>query len=135
MSQSENVDSSVDLLSQKLSNLGLKNGAMEALTDQIKILQDQIAAINVQLTALDQSIKVEEYKEVKVTVTDVKDVSLDMFKTLPEFNGDRNKYSAWRNSAMNVMKIFVGLTQEPKYFEALNIVRNKNHRCCIRRVD
>lgn len=48
-----------------------------------------------------------------------------MFKTLAEFNGDRKKYCAWRNSATNIMKIFTGHTNTAKYFEALNIVRNK----------
>lgn len=98
---------------------------MEELVNQIKILQDQISVMKNQLTALDQTTKIEEYREITVNVNDVKDISLDMFKTLLEFNGDRNKYSSWRNSAKNVMKFFSGHTDKPKYFEALNIVRNK----------
>lgn len=120
--------SSIERLTDKLANFGLsetRNVVMEELTNQIKLLQDQLAVMKTQLAVLDQTTKVETFEEVRVNVADVKDISLDMFKTLPEFSGERNKYSAWRNSAMNVMKIFNGHTDKPKYFEALNIVRNK----------
>lgn len=119
---------SIELLAEELSRINFnetQEAKMEAITEQIKLLQDQLAAMKTQLAALDQSTKVETYEEVRVNVTDVKDISLDMFKTLPEFNGDRIKYSSWRNSALNVMKVFTGHQDKPKYFEALNIVRNK----------
>lgn len=95
------------------------------LANQIRALQEQIVAINAQVEQQNRAPAVEEYREVQVNVPDVKDISLDMFKTLPEFSGHRDRYTAWRNSAMNVMKIFNGHQDKPKYFEALNIVRNK----------
>lgn len=124
----------IDTLSEKLSKIKLtkesksnktKMNTDQAFAEQIKLLQNQISSINIQLSKLDHTVKVEEYQEIKVQVSDVKDISLDMFKTLPEFKGERNSYTAWRNSACNVMKIFNGLTDKPKYFEALNILRNK----------
>lgn len=125
--QGEEDRESIELIVEKLSELNLHETTleMEAVVEQMRILQEQIVTMREQLSLLDNTPKIEEYQEVKVNVHDVKDVSLDMFKTLPEFNGDRDKYPAWRNSAMNVMKIFENHKDKPKYFEALNIVRNK----------
>lgn len=98
---------------------------MEQIVNEIKLLHAQVASMQNQIVALDRTPRVQQYTEVSVNVTDVKEISLDMFKTLPEFNGDRNRYSAWRGSAINVMKIFIRFENTPKYFEALNILRNK----------
>lgn len=122
MSQSEDLDAIIESLSEEFTKFKLREATMEALAEQIRLLQEQMATMNHQLQALDQTASIEEYQEVRVRVQDVKDISLDIFKTLPEFGGDRNKYAACRNSAMNVMKIFVGHTDKPRYFEAL---RNK----------
>lgn len=124
MSNQEEFDTFEEII-EKFSKINLREDTMEAIAEQIKIIQDQMAAMNTQLAALDPTTKVEEFKEVQVRINDAKDISLDMYKTLPEFNGDRNKYIAWKNSAMNVMKIFNGHNETPRYFEALNIVRNK----------
>lgn len=99
---------------------------MEAVAEQIAALQAQIQALTLQVNANNNNANaVEEYAEIQPLVVNIQNVSLDMFKTLPEFNGDRNKYCAWRTSAKNVIKIFGNRTNEPKYFEALNIIRNK----------
>lgn len=119
--------SSIELLVEEIGKVNLNDNTakMETVVEQIKMMQAQIASMQEQVTALDQTTKVEEYKEVQVVLGDLKDVSLEMFKSLPEFNGDRTRYTSWRNSAMNVMKIFKDNHDKPKYFEALNIVRNK----------
>lgn len=100
MSEINDYDAKVESLTRKFSSFRLDKVEIEALAERIRLLQNQMATINGQLAALDPATKVEEYQEVTVRVDDVRDVSLDMFKTLPEFNGDRVKYSAWRNSAM-----------------------------------
>lgn len=120
-----NFGKAVDALTTNLSRINSQHIAMEPLVEQMQTLQQQIAAIKEQVSALDKTPKIEEYKEITVDVKDVKDISLGMFKTLPEFNRERSKYSAWRNLAMNVMKILKEHTATPKYFEALNIVRSK----------
>lgn len=117
---------SIESIANGLSNFNFRDTAtMEIVENQVRMLQAQIAAMQEQFESLGNSPKIEEFEEVKVNVQDVKEISLDMFKTLPEFGGDREKYAAWRSSAMNVMKIFENHTDKPKYFEALNIVRNK----------
>lgn len=121
---SEGTSDNIDSLIQLFSSIEI-NTDMEALVEQVKKLQENIETINGQIANLDKTPKVEEYKEVAVNAVDANNVSLEMFKSLPEFNGDRNKYMAWRNSATNVIKIFGDVTNTQKYFEALNIIRNK----------
>lgn len=117
---------SIENLTKRIAKFNLNDSTMvEALSEQIKALQTQVAVLQTQIVTLDKTTKIEEYEEIKVTIIDAKDISLEMFKTLPEFNGDRTKYTSWRNSAINVMKIFDGHKDKPRYFEALNIVRNK----------
>lgn len=125
--EGKEYNESIKLVVEKLSEFSFRDTKMEMemIVDQMRALEQQIAGMQEQLVLLDHSPKVEEYQEVRVNVRDVKEISLDMFKTLPEFSGERDKYPAWRNSAMNVMKIFENHTDKPKYFEALNIVRNK----------
>lgn len=126
MLKQNSTNNSIEFLTKAFSKLkGPKMAAIEALVEQITHLQTQIVTINEQLAATVRQPTVVEYQEVQVAVCDVREISLDMFKTLPEFNGDRNKYVAWRTAAKNVMKILIGHTNKPKYFEALNIVRNK----------
>lgn len=116
----------IEAVIQKFSSIDVQNEKkMEALVEQMRTLQTQMLAMKEKIEQLENNLKIEEYKEVQVQVLDVKEISLDMFKTLPEFNGERDKYSAWRNSALNVMRVFNGHTDKPKYFEALNIMRNK----------
>lgn len=98
---------------------------MEEVVAQIQLMQQHMVVMQEKLATLDVSPKVEEYPEVRITVTNVKDISLDMFKSLPVFDGERDKYISWRTAAINAMCIFAGHMHEPKYFEALNIVRNK----------
>lgn len=97
----------------------------EALSQQVLALQAELTRLTTRVTALDEIPAIVEYEEVQIANANVADITLDMFKTLPEFGGDRNKYVSWRTSASNAMKIFGTVTNSSKYFQALNIVRNK----------
>lgn len=96
-----------------------------ALGQAILILQSQLGELQTRFAEMTCSNQVEEFTEVRANVENVDKISLDMFKTLPTFDGDRTKYVAWRNSAKTAIKIFDGHMEDPKYFQALNIVRNK----------
>lgn len=68
---------------------------------------------------------VETYRDVSVTVSVPKDVSLDIFKTLPEFDGDRSKYATWRSTTNTAIGLLKNHPTSMRYFEALMIIRNK----------
>lgn len=77
------------------------------------------------LVASQTPIEVVEYQDVSVNVSVPRDVALDIYKTLPEFNGERKKYSSWRRSASKAMDLLKNYKTSTRYFEALMIVRNK----------
>lgn len=83
-----------------------------------------------------QQPKVEEYKDVTVTITQAEEVSLQIYKTLPEFNEDRDKNLTWRSSTQTAMNLLSGdavLQQNKmtidefydKVNEKLNVIDNK----------
>lgn len=122
---SDNFDSSIEPVTSSFAGFNITEVEMETIVAQIRMLHQHIAEMQEKIATFNNPPKFEEYPEVRVTVTDIKDISLDMFKTLPNFDGDREKYVSWRTAAINAIKIFAGHMEKPKYFEALNIVRNK----------
>lgn len=60
-----------------------------------------------------------------VEITDAKDVSLHIFKSLPEFTGERSQYATWRTMTKTAMKLLENHKETMRYFEALMIIRNK----------
>lgn len=91
----------------------------------VAALQEQIATLNARVEALGAVPVVQVYEDITIENAAADEITLDMFKSLPIFDGERNKYTAWRTSAKNVMRIFGENTGTVKYFEALSIVRNK----------
>lgn len=94
-------------LKQMIDNL---NKRVDELTNQLKE---------------NQQTKVEEYKDVEVTVNQPSEVSLKIFETLPEFIGEREKYATWRTMVNTAMKLLADHPSSMRYFEALMIIRNK----------
>lgn len=97
---------------------------MEAL----QALQTQLAALAVTVENLvkkNEEPKIEEHKDLTVTVSVPKDVSLEIYKTLPEFNGEREKYSTWRSTAITAIGLLKNHPTSMRFFEALMIIRNK----------
>lgn len=108
---------------------------MEALQTQVAALIVRVNTLSTQLTDAQAQIQtqaqaqaqptIEEYKDVTVTVSVPNDVALDIFKTLPEFNGDREKYATWRTMTRTALGLLKNHQSSKRFFEALMIVRNK----------
>lgn len=95
------------------------------IANLIANLQAQLNTVSGRVDELDPRPRVFQFDEVQVPIGDPNLVSLDMFKTLHEFSGDRNKYAAWRNAAKTAIRVFGDIHTSVKYFEALNIIRHK----------
>lgn len=67
----------------------------------------------------------EEFQDISLDILDPTKVSLDNFKSLPEFSSVRNQYANWRLAANNAMHLFKNHKDCQRYYEATNIVRNK----------
>lgn len=96
----------------------------EQLENKITELENKVAELAIELKKKNEP-KIEEYKDVNVTITEANDVSLHIFKTLPEFTGERNQYATWRTMTKTAIKLLDNHKETMRYFEALMIIRNK----------
>lgn len=94
---------------------------LDGIQSQITILKNEQDLIHEQMTP----IPVEEYTDLQITVNDPKDVSLHLFKTLPDFSGDRKAYPTWRSMVITAMHLLTNFPNSMRFYEALMIVRNK----------
>lgn len=91
---------------------------------QINALVQKVEELSIELSKKTEP-KVEVHKNVEVNVTDPKDVSLLIYKSLPEFCGEREQYATWRTTTKTAIKLLAGHEQSMRYYEALMVVRNK----------
>lgn len=96
------------------------NGIITQLQNQINALNERQQQL---LTA--QPAPVEEYRDLTFHIQRAEDVSLNLFKTLPEFSGDRTAYATWRTIVKTAMKLLENHEASMQFCQALMIVRNK----------
>lgn len=94
------------------------------LRDILKNLQDQITQLTIQQEAL-KPTQLVEHQALTFTVTNPENISLHLFKTLPEFPGDRKIYATWRNITNTTMDLLRNHKTSIQYCQALIIIRNK----------
>lgn len=103
---------------------------LDLLQNQMTTLQTQQEEINQQyriITNQQASLFpfVEEYQETTVITHNANEISLELFKTLPEFNGNRLNYPTWRTMVITPMSLLEKYEGSMRYYEALTIIRNK----------
>lgn len=97
----------------------------------ITSIQDQVASLMQRVNELKTQLiqqhrpNFERYEDVTVTVTNPTDISLEIFKTLPEFSGEQKNYATWRSTVCTAIKLLVNHVNSLRYAEALMIIRNK----------
>lgn len=68
---------------------------------------------------------IKPYEEVKIFSTITCDESLDVIKSLPEFDGKIENYVSWRQAAHNAYKVFERYDGSSRHYQAVCIIRNK----------
>lgn len=80
--------------------------AVRTATEQTRRdFQTTIDELTARLTLIERPVQVEEYREIAIDPTVRCDESLDVVKSLPEFNGDHSRYVSWRQAAHTAYKI------------------------------
>lgn len=98
------------------------NTAISHLQTQIDSLNRQHQVLQLQTT---QPLPVDEHRDLTFTINRAEDVSLHLFKTLPEFSGNRTSYATWRTIVKTAMKLLQNHETSMQFCQALMIVRNK----------
>lgn len=113
------IDIDINELSELFSRV--ETNKMEEMKDQIVALQATLKALTTRLTIIETPTVVEEYKdEVPVTTK----ASLSSIKALPEFHGNAEEYSSWRNLITTTMK-YISKTDSEVYLDALLLIKTK----------
>uniref|UniRef100_A0A0K8VV68 Retrovirus-related Gag polyprotein from transposon gypsy n=1 Tax=Bactrocera latifrons TaxID=174628 RepID=A0A0K8VV68_BACLA len=94
---------------------------INALNEIIQDLQRRLA----QREATQGTGAIHEYQNQLCTYNDPKEVDLNIFKTLPTFNGDYHDYRNWRKMACTLMQNISKFQGQNIYAEALIMVRSK----------
>lgn len=104
----------------------LLDTAISRATEQAKrVFQGQIDDLTNRLASLEAPARVEEYREVQIRSGVECNESLEIIKSLPEFDGNAAKYVSWRQAATTAHKLFEKFDGSSRYYQAIAIIRNK----------
>ena len=114
-------------MSQLDEILTLINRAVFAATqNQAKIFNEKISELNNKISALQVTTgDVEEFKEIIIDPSVVCNESLDLVKSLPEFEGKIAQYVSWRQAAHTAYRVYENFNGSSKYYQAVAIIRTK----------
>lgn len=100
--------------------------AIAQATEQTRqSFQATIDDLTSRLANIENPLQVEEYKPVEIMEGVECNEPLDIVKSLPEFNGDANRYVSWRQAAITAHRLYEGFNGSSKYYQAVAIIRNK----------
>lgn len=68
---------------------------------------------------------VEPFEEVRIVGNVQCDETLDLVKSLPEFNGKQEDYVSWRQAAHTAYKLYERYEGSAKHYQAVALIRNK----------
>lgn len=68
---------------------------------------------------------IEEHREITIVEGVECNETLDVVKSVPEFNGDASRYTSWRQAAITAHKLYERYIGSSKYYQAVAILRNK----------
>lgn len=87
--------------------------------------REEIDNLTRRLARIETPVAVEAFEPVEVIPGVECSESLDLVKSLPEFNGEPNKYVSWRQAATTAHKLYESYIGSSKYYQVVAIVRNK----------
>lgn len=111
----------VSLLVQKMAALQATIENMRTEHQRkVQNLEEQIRQVqHVEIIPENQRVTIEP------RITNENQVKLDVFKSLPIFDGDINNYRIWREDATRMMESISDLNNQPIYAQALQIIKTK----------
>lgn len=103
--------------------------------EPINELRAQIQQLLLRQTAAEQQMarfgrpyptqRVVEYEDIATVLQTGDQIQLESYRSIPEFNGDKNQYRSWRNQVTRRMGMIENFVTHPKYEAALGIIRSK----------
>lgn len=80
---------------------------------------------NIRINPLLDQAPIERLEDISTRYNSANDISLEVFKALPTFDGKQSEYRAWREDASRLMKDINQFRTHSRYSEALSIIKSK----------
>lgn len=141
------LDREVELLVESFSRIPVDtktnaNTIMTTTAEHLRVLVDIAisAALKVQREEFERQIddiknkfntfsvstpEIESYRDIEIIPGSQCDESLDVVKSLPDFEGKHELYISWRQAAHTAYKLFESYDGSSKHYQAVAIIRNK----------
>lgn len=103
----------------------VQSAVSAALREQKREFEIQIENLGKQFSQMNSDKPVEIYNEAQIVPGVKCEESLDVVKSLPEFDGEQNNYVSWRQAAHTAYKVFEKFEGSSKHYQSLAILRNK----------
>ena len=90
------------------------------------MFNEKIEQLNLKITELQVTAKnVEEFQEITIDPSVVSNETLDLVKSLPDFDAKISQYVSWRQAAHTAYRVYVYHSGSSKHYQAVAIIRNK----------
>lgn len=98
-----------------------------ALMGTIQIQQEEFSRrlASIEQRNITQTTAIVDHEDIKLNVQDPREIDLELFKSLPKFDGNQSAYRSWRSQVWTFMEAIKNHSHHPKYYSALGIVRTK----------
>lgn len=90
-----------------------------------QVVQADLNRLTQRISQLEIPRQVREYQPITINENVRCEESLDIVKSLPEFNGDEARYVSWRQAAFAAYKLFEPHVGSSRHYQAVAIIRNK----------
>lgn len=120
---------------QSYPNMALTNEQLKAIVEGAvaNALAVQEQSFNQKLQEVREELRsvtittpeVETYKDAEIRLSVSCSETLDIMKSLPEFEGKNETYVSWRKAAHTAYKVYERYDGSSKHYQALGILRNK----------
>lgn len=109
----------------EMAEVAALRAQIDLLTEHLQALKTDVKTVRENQDAFQTITTVEQYPEIRLTISDPKDINLKVFESLPRFDGNKSEYRSWRNRAWKLMEDIKNFQQSPPYYNALVILHTK----------
>jgi len=121
VSQKINMEAQFQAMAAQMAMLAAANAELVQKLNQLETNQATLQAQQIPTS----SVTIQEYTDVVPEYLNGEAIKLDVYKVIPEFNGDRGAYRSWRSQVSKLMNQIKDFMSHPNYAAALGIIRAK----------
>lgn len=91
----------------------------QSLNQKLQDIKDHLGSVNI------GTPEVKTYKDVEIRITVICNETLDIMKSLSDFEGKNETYVSWRKAAHTACKVYERYEDSSKHYQAIGIMKNE----------